>query len=299
MTIHTVHIARSLPDALARLDEGFVPLAGGTDLLPRVKHGVLADAAFVAIGRLVELREIHRDGDSLRVGSAVTLGRLSRSSVCPQWLRRECMEVATPRVRELATLGGALLQEGRCRFLNRPLHWRRSSGPCFRTGGTRCHAGGERCWAQQRSLLGTVLLAAGASINLITPAGAETIALRALYPDDAGPCRRGGILSEILIPCLDDDAVAVETLRRRGSIDFHDLVVAGTRHEGTRDLSIAIGAALPYPRRVPLPWECSDDVVAQSAEAAIPAVQTGRFEASYVRHATAVLMRRVTARLLP
>jgi CO/xanthine dehydrogenase FAD-binding subunit len=295
VSIREVRTAATLLDAVKLTTDGFLPLAGGTDLVPRMKHD-LADARVVVIRSLPELRGVRATGEALVVGACTSIAELSRSSLSPPWLRQACMQVASPRVRELATIGGALLQERRCRYFNRPAHWRMAAGACLRTGGDRCLAGGDRCYAQQRSLLSTVMLAVNPTVRIARCAGEGDTPLEALYAGEDEAWRLGGIVRSITFPAAGDGAVAVEWIRRRASIDYHDLVVAACRTDNSNEVCIAIGAALPYPRRFTVPLPASPDALLQVA-AAIPSVQPGRLGPSYLRHAATVLARRAIARV--
>lgn len=296
MGVARIHVAQTVEDALERVASGFVPLAGGTDLVPRLRHGLLTDVPLVVIRNLAELRGIRADREYLWVGAATPLGDVARSPTVSPWLRAACGEVASPRVRELATIGGALVQARRCRFLNRPPQWRAAAGRCLRTGGDRCLAGGARCVAQQRSLLSTLLLAADARACVAAPAGESMRPLAAVLEEcDARDGQPTGVLTGLRIPLIDSSMVAVEWVRRRQSIDHHDLVVAGVRRpEGC---AIAVGSATPYPRRVLVSDHRAD--VLDAVRGLIPAGQPGRFSPLYLRHAAAVLVGRVIARLFP
>ena len=104
----------SLEEALAlraeRGDEATV-LAGGTFLGILMNQGFLAPAALLSLGRVEELRAIAVDGGELRLGAMATHRAVERSqAVRDGWpvLARAFSLVASPRVRNQATVGGVL-----------------------------------------------------------------------------------------------------------------------------------------------------------------------------------------------
>jgi xanthine dehydrogenase YagS FAD-binding subunit len=121
------------PDAAAAaLGNGSVALAGGTELVPLMRDGI------VHAERLVELRRAiptgARTSASLtRVGAGTTLAELEADSEIPDALREACRLSASPQLRAMGTIGGNLLQATRCWY------WRLKF-PCRLHGGDRCHA---------------------------------------------------------------------------------------------------------------------------------------------------------------
>ena len=125
----------SVEAAVAELGDGSRALAGGTDLVPLVRDGL------VTAERLVELRAIVPRGiepsntvlQGTRVGAGTTLGELEVDPEVPDALREACRLAASPQLRNMSTIGGNLRQATRCWY------WRLSF-PCYLHGGDRCHA---------------------------------------------------------------------------------------------------------------------------------------------------------------
>jgi xanthine dehydrogenase YagS FAD-binding subunit len=153
-----------LADAAARLGNGAKALAGGTDLVPLLRDGLVqADA-------LVDVRELLPRGvEGERIGAGTTLAELERSNDIPDALREACRLAASPQLRNMGTIGGNLLQATRCWY------WRLDF-PCYLHGGDRCHAregehrehavfGNERCSSAHPSDPAAALLALGATID--------------------------------------------------------------------------------------------------------------------------------------
>jgi xanthine dehydrogenase YagS FAD-binding subunit len=141
-----------------------VPLAGGTDLVPLLRDG-LVEAEEIADVRELLPRGIEGD----RIGAGTTLAELERAAGVPDALREACRLAASPQLRNMGTIGGNLLQATRCWY------WRLAY-PCFLHGGDRCHAregehrehaifGNELCASAHPSDPAAALLSLGATVE--------------------------------------------------------------------------------------------------------------------------------------
>jgi CO/xanthine dehydrogenase FAD-binding subunit len=105
--------------ALVTADPGAAYLAGGTtqlDLL--LKDRVIEAGRLVDIGRL-PLRGIGRSDGTLRVGALTTMEELAADQTVRERLplvRQAQLAGASPQLRNMATIGGNLLQRSRCRY---------------------------------------------------------------------------------------------------------------------------------------------------------------------------------------
>jgi xanthine dehydrogenase YagS FAD-binding subunit len=150
--------------ATAALGSGSVALAGGTELVPLIRDGLVRAETLVAIRDVVP-----RGIDGTRIGAGTTLAELEVDAQIPQALREACSLAASPQLRSMGTIGGNLLQSTRCWY------WRLKF-PCYLHGGDRCHArqgehrehaifGNERCASAHPSDLAAALLALGATVR--------------------------------------------------------------------------------------------------------------------------------------
>ncbi|MFJ9553694.1 FAD binding domain-containing protein [Nocardiopsis sp. NPDC101807] len=189
----TVTRPATLDEALSGLDgTGALPRAGGTDLTACLGSGVLASAPVVDLSGVGELRGVDwlPDG-SARVGALTGVGELAGdpglAGAYPA-LAAVARVLATPQVRDAATLGGNLLQRNRCWYLRNPAF------DCFQTGGGSCPArSGDHlygvvvdqgpCVAPHPSSLAVALLAHDATV-LVAGAGPSA------PPDGAGSSAR-------------------------------------------------------------------------------------------------------------
>jgi xanthine dehydrogenase YagS FAD-binding subunit len=118
----------SVADAVAHLSDGARPLAGGTELVPLLRDGI------VATETLVHVRDVVPRGvDGTRIGAGTTLGELEVDPEIPDALREACRLAASPQLRNMGSIGGNLLQATRCWY------WRLQF-PCRLHGGDVCHA---------------------------------------------------------------------------------------------------------------------------------------------------------------
>ena len=118
----------SLEEATAALGDGARALAGGTELVPLLREGI------VRADRLVHVSGVVPEGvNGTTIGAGTTLAELEASTEIPDALREACRLAASPQLRNMGTIGGNLLQATRCWY------WRLQF-PCRLHGGDVCHA---------------------------------------------------------------------------------------------------------------------------------------------------------------
>ena len=154
----------SAEEAAAALGNGSVALAGGTELVPLLRDGIVSADTLVDVRRAVP-----RGIEGSRIGAGTTLGELEVDPQVPDALREACRLSASPQLRSMGTIGGNLLQATRCWY------WRLQF-PCYLHGGERCHAragqhrehaifGNDRCASAHPSDPAAALLAFGATLR--------------------------------------------------------------------------------------------------------------------------------------
>jgi xanthine dehydrogenase YagS FAD-binding subunit len=113
--------------ALGR-EPGDQALAGGTELVPQLRDGL------VHAERLVQVSDVVPRGvRGTKIGAGTTLAQLEHDQGIPEALREACRLAASPQLRNMGTIGGNLLQSTRCWY------WRLQF-PCRLHGGDVCHA---------------------------------------------------------------------------------------------------------------------------------------------------------------
>jgi len=103
-------------------------LAGGTEVVPLLRSGLVHAETLVDIGAIVP-----RGIDANRIGAGATLAELECDPQVPAALREACRLAASPQLRNMGTLAGNLLQSTRCWYWR--LNW-----PCRLHGGDECFA---------------------------------------------------------------------------------------------------------------------------------------------------------------
>jgi len=210
-------------------------VAGGTDLLPNMKHGLFAPAHLVALKGIGELRGIREEGDQVVLGTGVTLDETSRHPVVRQWfpaLAEAAGQVAGPQLRRMGTLGGNLALDTRCTYYNQTGFWREALGFCLKKDGTVCHVTrvGKKCVAAHSADTPPVLMLLGAVVELVGPGGTRRVPVADFFvADGIHNTRRdpGEILTRVLLPKPRAGVrVGYRKLRQRKAIDYPLLTVA-------------------------------------------------------------------------
>ncbi len=114
-----LHIAASLSDAvayLARYGEETAVLAGGTDLIIRIRSGREIPARVLDVSRLGELRAIVVESAAVRIGALATHVAVAESAgvkAHAPLLAEACATIGSPQIRNMATLGGNIVTASR------------------------------------------------------------------------------------------------------------------------------------------------------------------------------------------
>jgi xanthine dehydrogenase YagS FAD-binding subunit len=154
----------STDEATAALGNGSVALAGGTELVPLLRDGLMRADTLVHVDAAVP-----RGIEGTRIGAGTTLAELEADQQIPQALREACSLAASPQLRSMGTIGGNLLQATRCWY------WRLGFD-CWLHGGERCFAkdgahrehaifANELCASAHPSDPAAALLALGATLR--------------------------------------------------------------------------------------------------------------------------------------
>ncbi len=211
--------ADNVEDAVAAVaeDPGGAFLAGGTTQVDLMREEVLRPSLLVDIRRL-PLRGVRHDGGTVRIGALTTMGSVAADPVIRQRLpmvAEALLAGASPQLRNMATVGGNLLQRTRCRyFRDRVFACNRrapGSGCGAIAGHHRMHAilgTSDQCIATHGSDLAVALVALDAVVHTRGPAGARRIPLPDLYPLPGDTpavenvLAHGELITEVEIPVL-------------------------------------------------------------------------------------------------
>ena len=111
------------------------PQAGGTDLIPLMRLGLVRPSLVVGLKDVAGLSRIVRGRQALRIGAMTTLSEIAASPEVMKHapaLYHAALSVAAPPIRNTATIGGNLFQGSRCLFYNQSAVWRMEREPCLK-----------------------------------------------------------------------------------------------------------------------------------------------------------------------
>lgn len=248
LPIFGVAAPSTVAEAVAALQTpGARVIAGGTDLLPNLKHRLDRPELLVSLSQLDELRHITRDGDTLRIGAGVTLSDVSDSDVVTSLfpsLSKAAGIVASPSIRNTATIGGNIHLDTRCRYVNQSDFWRSAIGGCLKSEGDVCYVvpGGRNCVAAMSSDTVPVLTTLDAEVVLAGPDGERRVAIAEYFNTDGTAHinkEPGELMTEVALPVPTGprrSAYAKWTVRK--NIDF-PLVSVALRFDLDTDASDA------------------------------------------------------------
>ncbi|MCL5941980.1 MAG: xanthine dehydrogenase family protein subunit M [Actinobacteria bacterium] len=222
-------------------------LAGGTDVLVKMKHGLLAPTALVSLKALHELKGItYQPGRGVVIGALATHNDLVNSPILHERflsVSEAAHQMANNQVRNRGTVGGNLVN------------------------------------AIPSADLPPILIALDASITLVGSTGSRSVPLDSFF---TGPSccvidPEGEILTEVVLPEQDTTGSTYIKfgLRRSGALSVAGVAVAVTMEgDVIRAARICLGAVYPVPVRAKDAEEVlvgkrwSDDLLAEAGEAA-------------------------------
>ncbi|MGB1278118.1 MAG: FAD binding domain-containing protein, partial [Nannocystaceae bacterium] len=186
-------------------------IAGGTDILPNLKHWLDTPPVLVSIAQLTALRGIvcDREAGILRIGAGATLTQIAEHPAVAEHfpsLVQSASQVASPSIRNMGTIGGNLNLDTRCRYVNQTEFWRGAiGGGCIKSEGTVCHVvpKGRNCVAAMSSDNVPVLISLAATIVQVGPEGSRTVPLADYYHSDGTQhthAKPGELTTEVQLP---------------------------------------------------------------------------------------------------
>lgn len=202
-------------------------IAGGTDLLVNIRHGIRKPDALIDLSGIDELNRIEVGDAGASIGAGVTIARLLGHPIVGSAYRAvadACEQIAGPGHRVMGTVGGNLCLDTRCIYYNQSEWWRSANGYCLKHRGDTCHVApqGQRCHAAFTGDLAPALLVLGAEIEIVNSSGRRRIPLGALYNEDGRDHLRlsqDDLLVAVHLPPA-PPASAYAKIRVRGAIDY-------------------------------------------------------------------------------
>lgn len=253
-----LHRATSLADAVSRISEDDMVLAGGTELLLAMKAGFLAPTELIDVTRLPELGQVEVVGDELVIGAGASHRQVARNAEVrahlPMLARVED-HVGNLRVRAQGTIGGNL------------------------------------CFAEPRSDVTTALLTLDAEVELLGPDGARRVPVEEFVVGPYTTVRdESELCTAVRVPLPGPARAAYEKFQttERPTVG---VAVAERQHGG--GVVVAVGAV----SAVPAVWRYDrpEDVDPEAIAAQVDPMEDLAGAADYKRHVTAVHVRRAVA----
>lgn len=301
---------------LRALHPGSRYLAGGTDLLPNMRRGLVETEVVIDLGGVDELTDLHEEAGSLFIGAGVTLATLAADKTVQDRLpalAQAAVGVAGPTHRISATLGGNLCLETRCRFYNQSESWREANDYCLKLGSDTCRVAtrSARCYAAFSGDIAPALMVLNAEVEILGPMGTRVLPIAEFYRND-GMAWLAMAPDELLVAVrvrLEHGwASAYEKVRVRGAIDFPLAGVAAAmrRHgDAIADLRIALTGISTRPELVsgleglaghPLN-DTAMAILARQMKLSTKAMETTLIDVPFRRRITPVLAKRLVERL--
>lgn len=280
--------AQTVQEACAILAKGDVlPVAGGTDLVPSLKHRVKAPAAVVNLKTIRDLNYItYSDKGGLRIGALATLKDLQNNAIIKEKypaLAQAAAAVGTVQLQNMGTVAGNLCLDTRCYYYNQSSFWRSARAACYKAGGEECHVvkRSDRCWACYSGDTAPAFMVLGASVKVVGSKGERVIPLAQLYSGDGKKpiaLAADELVAEVQVPARAANSGAAYTkLRIRKAIDFPLLgaaVYLQMQNGAVKEMRVALTAADSAPIEVAdagksvIGQKYSEEAIADAMEAA-------------------------------
>ena len=255
---------------------------GGTDIMPLLKNEVRDDKDFVFLKKIPELHVLEEKDGELIIGAAMTLTELAESALLNSRyaaIAQAASLTASPQIRNIATVGGNIMQDRRCIYFNQPHLWRSGLAYCFKTGGSICHQipNSPVCRAIYYSDVATALIAYEAEVEYIEDGETHRTDLASLIERHSVAnglaCHEHLpiLVTRFFVPAAEEgECSGFYKYAMRTTIDF-PIINFALRCGGNRPARLAAGAVAPHPvvmaeTAAKIDSDATDDEVIAQAE---------------------------------
>jgi xanthine dehydrogenase YagS FAD-binding subunit len=277
-----------------------VYLGGGTNLVDLMRLGVASPDLLVDVSRLPHDRIEPLPEGGLRIGASVRNGDLAadrRIRASYPVLAEAVLAGASGQLRNMATVGGNLMQRTRCEYfqdVSKPCNKRQPGSGCSARAGYQRHlailGASEACVAVNPSDMAVAMVALDAAVQVEGPGGSRTIPIASFHrlpgdqPDRDTVLEHGELITAVDLPPLPFAARSrYRKVRDRASYAFALVSVAAALDlDGgvVSDVRVAVGGVAHAPWRA---WRAEDGLRGG------PATETA------FRHAASVELEAATA----
>jgi len=257
--------------AALKFDGIALPLAGGQDLLARMKDYIDSPDRVVNVKNALDATVTATPDGGLKIGGAMKVVDLAEHAQVAKLypaVAAAAIEIGTPQIRNQATVGGNINQRPRCWY------YRNEEFVCYKKGGSRCFAvNGENQYHAifgndgpshivHPSSLAVPFLAYGAKFRVLGPNGEREIAAAEYFtmPTLQNVMKENvladeELLTHVILPAPGNVKSGHYEVRYKASHDwplvFATIVLAlgGTSGNTIRSARVVLGAVAPVPWR--------------------------------------------------
>lgn len=291
--------AATTEDAISQLRNGAssAVIAGGTDLIPLMKERIAQPELLIDIKQVGGLSGITAGEDGVtRIGALVTLSELEEALAVAEGyavLVDAVRLAASPQLRNMATIGGNLLQRPRCWYFRGDFHcWLKGGEVCFAVDGENQHHAifdSHPCVAAHPSDLAPALIALGASVEVTGDGGTRTIPVEQFFRNPTEDRRlehvleQGELVSAVTLPAPAPGSrgVYLKAMEREAWAFALASVAVRVELDGAtvRECAVVLGGVATTPRRASAAEDAltgralGPDSAAAAAEAAVREAQ--------------------------
>ncbi len=264
----------SITVALSRLGDdvdgaAVRPLAGGTDLLTLMKADIVAPHTLIDLKRVVELDDrIEMTAEGMTIGALATLAQIeSHPDIVGSYaaLAGAASQAATPQLRNMATIGGNVLQRPRCWYFRDPQIscWLKGGDSCPARDGENAHHAifqDSPCVAVHPSDSAAALIALDATVRIRGASGERAVSAGQFFALPTDEHRLESVLGpdELILgftlpaPAAGSRSVYLKAMdRKTWAFALVGVAASVTVTGGTiTDARVVLGGVEPIPRRL-------------------------------------------------
>jgi xanthine dehydrogenase YagS FAD-binding subunit len=253
--------------ALSSEPEKSMPLAGGQDLLARMKDYVTQPDRIVNVKGALDASVAAAPGGGLKIGAGMKIADLAENQQVAKLYPAMIMaagEVGTPQIRNQGTVGGNLNQRPRCWY------FRNEEFVCFKKGGNQCfspsgenqfHAifGNGPSFIVHPSSLAVPCVAYNATFRLFGPKGERMVAAADYFTmptlqnvQTENVLQPNELLTHVILPAPGTIKSGHYEVRYKESHDWpiaFATVLLGMNGDSVRSARVVMGAVAPVPWR--------------------------------------------------
>jgi xanthine dehydrogenase YagS FAD-binding subunit len=241
---------------------------GGSDVLGMMKERLITPDVLVSLKAVRGLDQVRAENGGVSIGGLITLDALSRDAMVRKQyavLAEAAADVATPQIRNVATLAGNVCQ--------RPWCWYYRNGfKCFKNGGNTCYSasgenqfhaifGGGPSYIVHPSDTAVALVALDAKFRITGPSGDRTVAAADFFTLPTTNAARENVLAEdealtgVVLPAAPPGIRSTYHKIMDREAWTHAVVSAAIvlqmEKDVCRNARVVLGGVAPIPWRVP------------------------------------------------